>query len=230
MSNNETSTNLTTSSNNKNGIDVIRDMLQPAMYKYNNTRNEYYRFFQQFPVLEKREGQITSAYDAVRRGGKSLAGIDSYFGKGATEVWLKIMIVEQLSFLGAFDSAKVGQIKMLASKIRQEYHYLTPSELTHFFYKFSLGDYGKLYAGRTINPQEILIGLKEFSLDINNARVRFEEEKKATQREKELAEWKKDCVSLEEWKKMRGMGDKPSNIEMISVMFGEENNKDNKKK
>lgn len=221
MNNNEISTNSGQSLNDSNDtLSVIRSIMRTSINKYNNEKGEYFKFFQQYPILEKRSDTISSTYDAVRRKGKSLAEIDKYFGCGASEVWLKIMIIEQLSFLGAFDAAKVGQIRMLAAKIRQEYYHMTPSELTYFFYKFSLGDYGKLYTGRTINPQDILIGLKEFNNNIQNARIQFEEEQKEVLRTKEHEAWKKGCVSLEEWKRMRGIEDKTSNIEMLYSKFG----------
>lgn len=221
MNRNKTQTNLPIYSGENTSIDVIHGILKPAIKKFNNDKNEYFLFFRNYPILEKRNDIIKSAYDAVSRKGCSISEIDNHFGHGASEVWLKTMLVEQMFFLGAFDAAKSVQIKMIASKIRQEFYYMTPAELTYFFYKFSFGDYGKLYTGRTINPQDILIGLREFSHEIKNARITLEEEEKKQEMERKYSEWKKNSVSYSEWKKMRGKENETSNIDMLRVFIDE---------
>lgn len=176
----------------------------------------YVGFLKQYPTLRKRSELITSAYEAVRQGGMSLVQIDNRFSKGASEWWIKVMLIELLTFLGAMESVTPFQVKGIASRIRQEYYHLTPSELTYFFYSFSMGDYGKLYAGRTVNPQDILIGLKEFMLRLYEKRVQYDNDQKQIQLEKEREDSRKNAVSFDKWKELRGIDkDKESPLNKI---------------
>ena len=143
-------------------------------------------FLKQYPTVRKRDELINSAYDAVKKGGMSLVQIDNHFAKGASEWWIKVMLIDLLTFLGAMDSVTSYQVKGIAARIRQEYYHLTPSELTHFFYSFSMGDYGKLYAGRTVNPQDILIGLKEYMYHLYEQRAQYDSDQRKIKQEQEL--------------------------------------------
>ena len=176
----------------------------------------YVEFLKQYPTVRKRSELITSAYNAVKEGGMSLVQIDNHFSKGASEWWIKVMLIELFTFLGAMDSVTSFQVKGIASRIRQEYYHLTPSELTYFFYSFSMGDYGKLYAGRTVNPQDILIGLKEFMLRLYEKRVQYDNDQKQIQLEKEREDSRKNAVSFDKWKELRGIDkDKESPLNKI---------------
>lgn len=177
----------------------------------------YICFLKQYPTLRNRSEMITSAYEAVKQGGMSLVQIDNHFSKGASEWWIKVMLIELLTFLGAMDSVTPFQVKGIASRIRQEYYHLTPSELTYFFYSFSMGDYGKLYAGRTVNPQDILIGLKEYMLRLYEKRVQYDNDQKQIQLEKEIEDSRKNAVSFDKWRELRGIDkDKESPLSKIN--------------
>ncbi len=164
----------------------------------------YMDFLWKYPALSKRKDMITTAHEAVERGGLSLVEIDKRFSDGASEWWLKKMLIELFTFLGAFDSVTVYQVNALSARIRQEYYHLTPDELTNFFYSFSLGDYGKLYAGRTVNPQDILIGLKDFMYILFEQRALVDGEKLAKKQKQEAIEAKKNAISWEEYCKRKG--------------------------
>ena len=102
---------------------------------------------------------------------------------------------------------------------------MTPSELTYFFMSFSVGDYGKLYAGRSVNPQDILIGLKEFKANVFEQRAIYEDAKQQRKREEEYEQYKKDSIGYDEWKKLRGIEE--GVLEKIKKHF--EENKNEKK-
>lgn len=157
----------------------------------------YMDFLWKYPALSKRKDMITTAHQAVEQGGLSLVEIDNKFSDGASEWWIKKMLIELFTFLGAFESVTVYQVNALAARIRQEYYHLTPAELTHFFYCFSLGDYGKLYAGRTVNPQDILIGLKDYSYILFEQRAMVDSEKLAEKQKQEAIEAKKNAITWE---------------------------------
>ena len=175
---------------------------QTAVQKFGSG---YVDFLRQYPTLRKRNELITSAYDAVKQGGMSLVQIDKHFSKGASEWWIKVMLIDLLTFLGAMDSVTPFQVKGIASRIRQEYYHLTPSELTYFFYSFSMGDYGKLYAGRTVNPQDILIGLKEYMYHLYEQRAQYDSDQRKIKQEQELEQSKREAVDFEQYKKLKGL-------------------------
>lgn len=168
---------------------------------------EYSHFLQKYPTLQKRKDFIASLYDAVSREGNSIAGVDSVYGYGASEWWIKVMLIELFTFVGAMDSVTTFQVKALASRIRKTYHYITPDELTYFFYAFSLGDYGRMYSGRTVNPQDVLIALKEFSEQLFESRLEYEKKKAEEKQEKEREDSRRNAVSFDQWKKIRNLGD-----------------------
>ena len=158
------------------------DTLQQAITQYGDG---YMAFLRKFPAPAKRKDYIRSVYDAVSREGMSLKSIDAYFGEGASLTWLKLMLTDLLKYLGAFDITTVSQIKGTAERMRLLCANMTPSELTYFFMSFSVGDYGKLYAGRSVNPQDILIGLKEFKANVFEQRAIYEDAKQQRKREEE---------------------------------------------
>ena len=176
--------------------------MQSVVQKYGE---DYLRFLRAYPTLRKREELITTARRAVREGGMSFAQIDNYFSKGASEWWIKVMLIDLLTFLGAMDSVTSYQVKGIAARIRQEYYHLTPSELTHFFYSVSMGDYGKLYAGRTVNPQDILIGLKEYMYHLYEQRAQYDSDQRKIKQEQELEQSKREAVDFEEYKRLKGL-------------------------
>ena len=198
------------------------DTLQQAITQYGDG---YMSFLRKFPAPAKRKDYIRSVYDAVSREGMSLKSIDAYFGEGASLTWLKLMLTDLLKYLGAFDITTVSQIKGTAERMRLLCANMTPSELTYFFMSFSVGDYGKLYAGRSVNPQDILIGLKEFKANVFEQRAIYEDAKQQRKREEEYEQYKKNSIGYDEWKKLRGIEE--GVLEKIKKHF--EENKNEKK-
>lgn len=195
------------------------DTLQQAITRYGDN---YMAFLRKFPAPAKRKDYIRSVYDAVSREGMSLNSIDAYFGEGASVTWLKLMLTDLLKYLGAFDITTVGQIKGTAWRMRLLCANMTPSELTYFFMSFSVGDYGKLYAGRSVNPQDILIGLKGFKDNVFEQREIYEDAKQQRKREEEYEESKKNAVSYEEYCRMNGKDIKKSPLEKLKSKLEKE--------
>lgn len=179
----------------------LTDEYRQAVQLYGSNYN---LFLSKYPTLQNRTDIITSVRNAVEREGMSLVQLDKYFKPGASEYWIRIQLIDLFMVLGAFESTTSYQFKAIASRIRNEYFHLTPAELTRYFYEFSLGDYGKLYVGRTVNPQDVLIGLKEYVWRLNQARVDYDSEKLEGKRRKELEEAKKNAVSWEEYCRLKG--------------------------
>lgn len=192
--------------NNQTSLTKLQTSLQTeyqtAVQRFGNG---YVDFLKQYPTLRKRGEMINSAYDAVKEGGMSLVQIDNHFSKGASEWWIKVMLIDLFTFLGAMESITPFQVKGIASRIRQEYYHLTPSELTYFFYSFSMGDYGKMYSGRSVNPQDILIALKEYMHQLYEKRVQYDNDQKRIKQEQEAEQARREAVDFEEYKRLKGL-------------------------
>lgn len=192
--------------NNQTSLTRLQTSLQTeyqtAVQKFGSG---YVDFLKQYPTLRKRSELINTIYDAVKEGGMSLVQIDNHFNKGASEWWIKVMLIDLFTFLGAMESVTPFQVKGIASRIRQEYYHLTPSELTYFFYSFSMGDYGKMYSGRSVNPQDILIALKEYMHQLYEKRVQYDNDQKRIKQEQEAEQSRRGAVDFEEYKRLKGL-------------------------
>lgn len=182
--------------------------LQTALAKFGPG---YAAFLEQYPTLSRRTDIITSVHDAVWRRGDSLAQIDRQFCAGAAVWWVKFMLIETFSFLGALASVTTFQVKALAARIRQEYYHFTPSELTYFFYAFQLGDYGKLYAGRTVNPQDILMALASYARLVFQERAAAYKQHIDDQNRQQCADPRN--VTWEQYCRMKGISPKTSPLQ-----------------
>ena len=176
--------------------------MQSVVQKYGE---DYLKFLRAYPTLRKREELITTARRAVREGGMSFAQIDNYFAKGASEWWIKVMLIDTFSFIGAMENIATFQVKGLAARIRQEYYFMTPSELTYFFYSFSMGDFGEMYTGKNINPQRMLMALKSCNENLQEERIKYEQEKVRIKKEKEAERDRREAVDFEQYKKLKGL-------------------------
>ena len=162
-------------------------------------------FTAEYPRLQKRTRLYADPVDAVRKNAPALSVVDRIYGNGASVFWLKYMLIELFTYLGAIDSVTVFQVRMLAKQIRSRYYHMTTEELSTFFYLFTMGDYGKLYAGRTVNPQDILIALKSYSFDLFDARAKISNEQKQAEIERMLNDPRN--MSYEEYLVIKQMTD-----------------------
>lgn len=196
-----------------------------AVEKYGG---QYALFLDKYPTLQNRTEPITSVYDSVARGGMSFAEIDKYFKEGASEFWIKIMLIDLFMVIGAIDATTPYQFKAIAQRIRQEYYHLTPSELTRFFYEFSIGDYEELYVGKTVNPQKLFISLEKYMSRLYEKRAEISNQKLMEKQKREYEESVKNAVSYEEYRRLKGKDIKESPLEVLNRKLEKESkrNKD----
>ena len=176
---------------------------------------DYQKFLNKYPTLNNRTDEITSVYDAVARGGMSFVSIDRYFQQGASEFWIKMMLIDLFMVIGAIDSTTPYQFKAMAQRIRQEYYHLTPSELTRFFYEFSMGEYGEIYVGRTFNPQKLFKSLDSYMLKLYAKRAEIHTQKLAEQQRHEAEEAKKNAISYAEYRRRNAIVPTGFNLETV---------------
>lgn len=118
-------------------------------------------------MISQRPLPITSLYEAMNDE-NSLISIDKHLGQGVSLDWIKGQLLDVFRLCGATEQVASIQIIMIARRIRHTYFYLSASELTYFFESFVAGGYGTLYVGRTVNPQNIMIALRNFDTERAN--------------------------------------------------------------
>ena len=196
-----------------------------AVAKYGK---QYALFLDKYPTLQNRTDAITSVYDSVYRGGMSFVEVDKYFKDGASEFWIKVMLIDLFMVIGAIDSTTSYQFKAIAQRIRQEYYHLTPSELTRFFYEFSMGEYGEIYVGKTVNPQILFIALEKYICKIYEKRAEIDSQRNRDKQKIEDEKAKMNAISYEEYCLRKGVDPKESPLEELKQKLQKESkrNKD----
>ena len=197
----------------------LPDECSQAIVKYGE---QYALFLNKYPTLQKRTDAITSVYDSVARGGMSFVQIDNYFKEGASEFWIKIMLIDLFMVIGAIDATTPYQFKAMAQRIRQEYYHLTPSELTRFFYEFSMGEYGEIYVGKTVNPQKLFIALDKYMCKVYEKRAEIDSQKNLEKQRIEDEKARANAISYEEHCRRKGVDPKESPLEKLKQKLEKE--------
>jgi len=194
-----------------------------AVEKYGG---QYALFLDKYPTLQNRTDTITSVYDSVARGGMSFVSIDKYFKDGASEFWIKIMLIDLFMVIGAIDSTTPYQFKAIAQRIRQEYCHVTPSELTRFFYEFSMGEYGEIYVGKTVNPQRLFIALDKYMCKVYEKRAEIDSQRNLDKQKIEDEKARMNAISYEEYCLRKGVDPKESPLEKLKQKLEKESKRD----
>lgn len=189
---------------------------------------QYALFLNKYPTLQKRISSVPTVYDSVKNGGLSFVEIDKYFKDGASEWWIKTMVIDLFMVLGAFDVTTPYQFKAIAQRIRQEYYHVTPSELTRFFYEFSMGEYGEIYVGKTVNPQRLFIALDKYICKVYEKRAEIDSQRNLDKQKIEDEKAKMNAISYEEYCLRKGVDPKESPLEELKQKLEKESkrNKD----
>lgn len=150
------------------------------------------------------DSPLISIEDAVRRSAKQLSSYNKDGCKAEIVQYVKVQLVQTLTYLGSFDIATEYQVRRMAERIFSVAWMLTIPELSYFFQSFCDGVYGKLYGGRSVNPQDIMSALQTYLAEVQQARGEAEMErqkeidKAATKRMHETA------ISYEEYLQRKG--------------------------
>lgn len=189
---------------------------------------QYALFLNKYPTLQKRISSVPTVYDSVKNGGLSFVEIDKYFKDGASEWWIKTMVIDLFMVLGAFDATTPYQFKAIAQRIRQEYYHVTPSELTRFFYEFSMGEYGEIYVGKTVNPQRLFIALDKYMCKVYEKRAEIDSQRNLDKQKIEDEKARMNAISYEEYCRRVGIDPKESPLEKLKQKLEKESkrNKD----
>lgn len=216
--------------NNSNELSTRLTQSLPDEYKkaIEEFSAQYALFLNKYPTLQKRISSVPTVYDSVKNGGLSFVEIDKYFKDGASEWWIKTMVIDLFMVLGAFDVTTPYQFKAIAQRIRQEYYHVTPSELTRFFYEFSMGEYGEIYVGKTVNPQRLFIALDKYLCKVYEKRAEIDSQRNLDKQKIEDEKAKMNAISYEEYCLRKGVDPKESPLEELKQKLEKESkrNKD----
>jgi hypothetical protein len=161
-----------------------------------------------------------SVEDAVRRTTKQI----SFYNKDGckTEIvqYIKVQLVQTLTYLGSFDIATEYQVRRMAERIFAVAWMLTIPELEYFFQSFCDGAYGKLYGGRSVNPQDITSALQKYLVEVQQARGEAERERQKQADKEATKRMHETAISYEEYLQRKGkMGDTPNPLQLIRDSF-----------
>ena len=216
--------------NNSNELSTRLTQSLPDEYKkaIEDFGAQYALFLNKYPTLQKRISSVPTVYDSVKNGGLSFVEIDKYFKDGASEWWIKTMVIDLFMVLGAFDVTTPYQFKAIAQRIRQEYYHVTPSELTRFFYEFSMGEYGEIYVGKAVNPQRLFIALDKYICKVYEKRAEIDSQRNLDKQKIEDEKAKMNAISYEEYCLRKGVDPKESPLEELKQKLEKESkrNKD----
>lgn len=210
--------------NNSNELSTRLTQSLPDEYKkaIEEFGAQYALFLNKYPTLQKRISSVPTVYDSVKNGGLSFVEIDKYFKDGASEWWIKTMVIDLFMVLGAFDITTPYQFKAIAQRIRQEYYHVTPSELTRFFYEFSMGEYGEIYVGKTVNPQRLFIALDKYICKVYEKRAEIDSQRNLDKQKIEDEKAKMNAISYEEYCLRKGVDPKESPLEELKQKLEKE--------
>lgn len=210
--------------NNSNELSTRLTQSLPDEYKkaIEEFGSQYALFLNKYPTLQKRISSVPTVYDSVKNGGLSFVEIDKYFKEGASEWWIKTMVIDLFMVIGAFDATTPYQFKAIVQRIRQEYYHLTPSELTRFFYEFSMGEYGEIYVGKTVNPQRLFIALDKYMCKVYEKRAEIDSQRNLDKQKIEYEKAMMNAISYEEYCLRKGVDPKESPIEELKQKLEKE--------
>lgn len=214
--------------NNSNELTTRLTQSLPDEYKkaIEEFGAQYALFLNKYPTLQKRISSVPTVYDSVKNGGLSFVEIDKYFKDGASEWWIRTMVIDLFLVLGAFDVTTPYQFKAIAQRIRQEYYHVTPSELTRFFYEFSMGEYGEIYVGKTVNPQRLFIALDKYMCKVYEKRAEIDSQRNLDKQKIEDEKARMNAISYEEYCRRVGIDPKESPLEKLKRKLEKESKRD----
>lgn len=214
--------------NNSNELTTRLTQSLPDEYKkaIEEFGAQYALFLNKYPTLQKRISSVPTVYDSVKNGGLSFVEIDKYFKDGASEWWIRTMVIDLFMVLGAFDVTTPYQFKAIAQRIRQEYYHVTPSELTRFFYEFSMGEYGEIYVGKTVNPQRLFIALGKYMCKVYEKRAEIDSQRNLDKQKIEDEKARMNAISYEEYCRRVGIDPKESPLEKLKRKLEKESKRD----
>lgn len=163
---------------------------------------------------------VMSIEDAVRRTTKQISSYNKDGCKTEIVQYIKVQLVQTLTYLGSFDIATEYQVRRMAERIFTVAWLLTIPELEYFFQSFCDGAYGKLYGGRSVNPQDIMSALQTYLVEVQQARGEAERERQKQADKEDTKRMHETAISYEEYLQRKGKKESITNpLQFIQESF-----------
>lgn len=130
----------------------------------------------------------------------SLANVRSVYGEDNAIRWLKVQFNSINDYAEQGNGITDSQLDELCTLIIGEYYWMNLAEICNFISRFKLGKYGQFYGA--IGPMKITCSLLEYVRERRIDIERYEREQYRIQRQKEIDERGKNCVSYAEYLEM----------------------------
>ena len=133
-----------------------------------------------------------NSWDCIAADVPTLAQVNAAYGCNTATMWLIPQLLDLSEFCGCRDKLQGKPLEQCAAIIATEYHYLKPTELMLFFYRFKQGRYGRFYG--SVDPLVITTALRDFIQERATVLVRHE----LQQRQAEYDEYKQNAITYEQ--------------------------------
>lgn len=130
----------------------------------------------------------------------TLGLLASTYGDETPLEWLKIQFGTLNDFAEVSTKIAKKQLNELAELFLSEYYYINAAEVCLFIARFKSGKYGHFYG--SIDPMKITSAMLEYVRERRIDIERYEREQYRIQRQKEIDERGKNCVSYSEYLEM----------------------------
>jgi len=126
-----------------------------------------------------------------------LSELNMTYGEMTATMWLIPQLYDLSEYCGCKEKLQGRPLEQCASVIAAEFFYLKVSELMLFFYRFKTGRYGRFYGA--VDPLVITSALRDFIRERNDVIFLHDQQ----ERERQLAESRKGCVTREEYERLK---------------------------
>lgn len=127
-----------------------------------------------------------------------------YFGQDTALSWLEIQIMTLSELCGAKGKISKLQAMFCAEQILARFGSLKVTELLLYFSYLAAGKYGHFYG--SVDPQRILEWIDNYMSDRNEICQEYDARKAAEEREAEEKDRRENCVTYDEYLKMKAEG------------------------
>lgn len=135
---------------------------------------------------------------AVMGNAPMLCTIDAAYGEGSAAQWLIPQLIDMCAAVGVKTKLDDGQLKQLATMIRDEFGYLKATEVMLFLWRLKAGHYGEFFG--SVDIQRVMRALRGKFTD---ERIKIIDRHEGERRDQERQEWAKTALKPHEIAELR---------------------------
>jgi len=136
-----------------------------------------------------------------------LCVLDAAYGEGSAVTWLIPQLHDLCAAVGVKTKLDDGQLRQLATMIRDEFGYLKATEVMLFLWRLKAGHYGEFYG--SVDIQRVMRALRGKFTD---ERSKVIERHEGERRDRERQEWAKTALKPHEIEALRKRLEKEGKI------------------